>query len=56
MTNRKFAIEIQATNKKWFADCDMPVTNDPIKADERIAELRKQGFKARARMIDVEAD
>ena len=48
----KWAIEIQATNKTWFADHELPVTNDPVKGDERIAELRRQGFKARGRVID----
>lgn len=47
----KWAIEIQATNKTWFADHELPVTTDPVKGDERIAELRRQGFKARGRMI-----
>lgn len=50
--NRAWRIEIQATNKTWFADHVLPVTSDPVKADERIAELRRQGFKARGRMTD----
>lgn len=49
-------IEIQATDKTWFLDHILPVTSDPKKGDERISELRRQGFKARGRMeekVDV---
>lgn len=47
-----FKIEIQASNKTWFADAELDAPITAIEADKRIAELRAQGFKARAKMIE----
>jgi len=46
-----FNVEIQATNGKWFT-AYKGENLAPNEADKLITELRAQGFKARATLID----
>lgn len=45
-------IEVRDDAGKWFADCENPKPVALVAADQRVAQLRAQGFKARARLAD----
>jgi hypothetical protein len=44
-----FIVEIQADNGVWFNSFETETPVTPTKADDILATLRKDGFKARVR-------
>ena len=53
MTDAKAIVEIRDGAGKWFTDCESPRPVSPEVADARVAELRGEGFTARARLADA---
>jgi hypothetical protein len=51
----KALVEIRDTAGKWFPDCENPLPISPSAADNRVADLRASGIKARARLIEAAA-